>query len=293
MSREMNVVRRSLCWVEAPGVMCGKREASDEEDTILFLQDSHDPAALEIKADWTDVGEVSVSISSIALHQKSEKFFTAKLTGVLNTLCVYNAVKNHWRFQVAEVRDQEKAQVELIFHSTTMSHEVNRCPFRLIVKLHFKSGSYRSFSHLFKVYKSHKSAKQFLHSVLDTVPRDVRFTRKFDPSVGLCPCGAEDLSVEIFRHLEAVERCQDTGEARQDAGEVRQEAGKVRQDELEARQDFFEARQGVSEARNCKELDAIKSRQDEVVARNHEELNAIPLTPLKDRCNSRLLFHQF
>ncbi len=74
------------------------------------------------------------------------------------------------------------------------------------------------------------------------MPRDVRFTRKFDPSVGLCPCGAEDLSVEIFRHLEAVEHRQDTGEARQDAGEVCQDAGKVRQDELEAHQDFFEVR---------------------------------------------------
>ncbi len=64
------------------------------------------------------------------------------------------------------------------------------------------------------------------------MPRDVRFTRKFDPSVGLCPCGAEYLSIKIFRHLEAVERRQDTGEARQDAGEVRQDVGKVRQDKL-------------------------------------------------------------
>jgi hypothetical protein len=47
-----------FCSVEALGVLCGKRQASDEEETILFVQDSEEPAVLKIKAYWTGIGEI-------------------------------------------------------------------------------------------------------------------------------------------------------------------------------------------------------------------------------------------
>jgi hypothetical protein len=242
---------RVVSLVEVPGVFCGKREPSDDAETILFTKDS---ARLNIYAYWTDIGEMSVSVSSVALRKDSQNFFSANLTGVYHKRYENDDLKNRSVFQICEVRDHQEAQVELKFETTTTSREWRKYPFRLSVEFRFKSGAVADFSHLFRVYNSEESAKRFFVSVVDAVPRDISFTRR---SVEAAPNSKPDLSDELLWRIEALElrergqsKLNEAHERRFDVSEERHAVHERRLDASEERHTVHERRLDASEERH-------------------------------------------